>query len=42
MNKFANLWPDELDESAPLRDLGYAPEVRRPPERRVWQSTQRV
>merc|ERR1740117_336522 len=28
MNKFANLWPDELDVTAPLRDLGYAPEVR--------------
>ena len=27
MNKFANLWPDELDVTAPLRDLGYSPEV---------------
>lgn len=27
MNKFANLWPDELSEEEPLRDLGYAPKV---------------
>ena len=27
MNKFANLWPDELSEEEALRDLGYAPEV---------------
>ena len=27
MNKFANLWPDELDTTAALRDLGYSPEV---------------
>jgi hypothetical protein len=28
MNKFANLWPDELGTMEPLRDLGYAPEVK--------------
>merc|ERR1719223_1985436 len=28
MNKFATLWPDELDTTAPLRDLHYAPEVK--------------
>eukprot|EP00946_MAST-07B_sp_MAST-7B-sp1_P001881 g1881.t1 len=27
MNKFANLWPDELSEEEPLRDLGYKPEI---------------
>lgn len=27
MNKFANLWPDELSTMEPLRDLGYAPKV---------------
>jgi len=27
MNKFANLWPDDLDSEAPRRDLGYAPQV---------------
>jgi nucleoside-diphosphate-sugar epimerase len=27
MNKFANLWPDTLCTQAPLRDLGYAPQV---------------
>jgi len=27
MNKFANLWPDELSTAEPLRDLGYSPEV---------------
>jgi len=27
MNKFANLWPETLNSSEPLRDLGYAPEV---------------
>ena len=27
MNKFANLWPDELATAEPLRDLGYAPTV---------------
>ena len=27
MNKFANLWPDELDTRAPMSDLGYSPEV---------------
>jgi threonine 3-dehydrogenase len=27
MNKFANLWPDELGTAAPLRDLGYSPAV---------------
>ena len=27
MNKFANLWPDSLSTSEPLRDLGYAPEI---------------
>ena len=27
MNKFANLWPDELATEEPLRDLGYAPAV---------------
>ena len=27
MNKFAQLWPDELATDEPLRDLGYAPEV---------------
>jgi len=27
MNKFANLWPDELATTEPLRDLGYSPEV---------------
>lgn len=27
MNKFANLWPDELSTVEPWRDLGYAPEV---------------
>jgi threonine 3-dehydrogenase len=27
MNKFANLWPDELSEEEPLRDLGYSPNV---------------
>jgi threonine 3-dehydrogenase len=30
MNKFANLWPDELGTTEPLRDLGYAPEVKLP------------
>ncbi len=25
MNKFANLWPDELSSKEPLRDLGYEP-----------------
>jgi len=30
MNKFANLWPDEVGTTAPLRDLGYAPEVKLP------------
>ncbi len=30
MNKFANLWPDELDTTAPLRDLGYAPDIKLP------------
>eukprot|EP00658_Telonema_sp_P-2_P056003 TRINITY_DN44501_c0_g1_i1.p1 TRINITY_DN44501_c0_g1~~TRINITY_DN44501_c0_g1_i1.p1 ORF type:complete len:500 (+),score=99.64 TRINITY_DN44501_c0_g1_i1:160-1659(+) len=28
MNKFANLWPDHLDTTAPLRDLGYSAEVK--------------
>jgi len=27
MNKFANLWPDELSTREPLRDLGYEPKV---------------
>ena len=27
MNKFANLWPDELSGAEPLRDLGYRPQV---------------
>jgi len=27
MNKFANLWPDELSGVEPLRDLGYSPQV---------------
>jgi threonine 3-dehydrogenase len=27
MNKFANLWPDELSAAEPLSDLGYKPEV---------------
>ena len=27
MNKFANLWPDELSAAEPTRDLGYAPKV---------------
>ncbi len=27
MNKFANLWPDELSTAEPLRDLGYTPQV---------------
>merc|ERR1719174_1879525 len=27
MNKFANLWPDELSTREPLRDLGYAPKI---------------
>jgi len=27
MNKFANLWPEELSGVEPLRDLGYAPKV---------------
>lgn len=27
MNKFANLWPDNLCEKAPRRDLGYSPKV---------------
>jgi len=27
MNKFANLWPDELSTVEPLRDLGYSPKV---------------
>lgn len=27
MNKFANLWPDELSTIEPLRDLGYSPKV---------------
>ena len=27
MNKFANLWPDELSKTEALRDLNYAPEV---------------
>ena len=27
MNKFANLWPDELSTRESLRDLGYAPRV---------------
>jgi len=27
MNKFANLWPDQLATKEPLRDLGYSPEV---------------
>lgn len=27
MNRFAHLWPDTLCTQAPLRDLGYAPEV---------------
>ena len=27
MNKFANLWPDELSTRESLRDLGYAPKV---------------
>lgn len=27
MNKFANLWPDDLSTREPLRDLGYAPKV---------------
>eukprot|EP00944_MAST-04C_sp_MAST-4C-sp1_P012341 g12341.t1 len=27
MNKFANLWPDELNTEEPLRDLGYSPTV---------------
>jgi threonine 3-dehydrogenase len=27
MNKFANLWPDDLSLEEPLSDLGYAPEV---------------
>ena len=27
MNKFANLWPDELSTAEPLRDLGYSPKV---------------
>ena len=27
MNKFANLWPDELSTVEPMRDLGYSPEV---------------
>uniref|UniRef100_A0A7S3EX56 EF-hand domain-containing protein n=1 Tax=Haptolina ericina TaxID=156174 RepID=A0A7S3EX56_9EUKA len=26
MNKFANLWPDELSTDEPLRDLGYSPQ----------------
>ena len=28
MNKFANLWPDELSGAEPLRDLGHAPHQR--------------
>ena len=28
MNKFANLWPDDLGTTEPMRDLGYAPEVK--------------
>ena len=27
MNKFANLWPDALSTTEPLRDLGYEPSV---------------
>jgi len=27
MNTFAKLWPDELSTEAPLRDLGYKPDV---------------
>jgi len=27
MNKFANLWPDEVSVTEPKRDLGYAPKV---------------
>jgi hypothetical protein len=27
MNRFTNLWPDELSVREPLRDLGYAPRV---------------
>eukprot|EP00937_MAST-01D_sp_MAST-1D-sp2_P007059 g7059.t1 len=27
MNKFARLWPDELSDTEPRRDLGYAPTV---------------
>ena len=27
MNKFANLWPDEVSATEPMRDLGYAPQV---------------
>jgi len=27
MNKFANLWPDDLSTDEPLRDLGYEPTV---------------
>eukprot|EP00931_Biecheleriopsis_adriatica_P100878 TRINITY_DN7611_c0_g1_i1.p1 TRINITY_DN7611_c0_g1~~TRINITY_DN7611_c0_g1_i1.p1 ORF type:complete len:455 (-),score=68.63 TRINITY_DN7611_c0_g1_i1:248-1612(-) len=27
MNKFANLWPDELSTREPLRDLGYTPKI---------------
>ena len=27
MNKFANLWPDDLSAAEPLRDLHYAPKV---------------
>lgn len=27
MNKFANLWPDELSTTEPARDLGYQPNV---------------
>jgi hypothetical protein len=30
MNKFAHLWPDDLGTTEPLRDLGYAPEVKLP------------
>jgi len=28
MNKFANLWPDDLGTTEPLRDLGFSPEVK--------------
>merc|ERR1719453_2950973 len=27
MNKFANLWPDDLSVAEPFRDLGYKPKM---------------